>query len=64
MTLSMRKYYIICVIIGIVAFVALFLFTPAPWYIAIGAAFAAGGGMPYWFVNYKRKKRFTAFTNQ
>jgi len=38
------------------------LFTPAPIYISFGAAFAAGAGMPYWFVNYKRNKRFNAFT--
>lgn len=62
MTMSMTQYYIMCGVIGFVVFIGVFLFTPAPIYIAAGAAFAAGGGVPYWFVNYKRKKRFNSFT--
>lgn len=62
MTLEIRTYYIMCGVIGFLTMVILFLFTPAPWYAAIGAGITAGGGVPYWFVNYKRKKRFESFT--
>lgn len=62
MTMTMRQYYIMCGVIFLVAFIGTFLFTPAPIYIAAGIGFAAGAGVPYWFVNWKRKKRFASFT--
>ena len=62
MTMSVGKFYVISAVIGLLTFVGLFLFTPAPWHISTGAAFAAGAGLPYWFVNFKRNRRFNAFT--
>lgn len=62
LTITMPKYYIMCVVVGLLVCIGLFLFTPAPIYIALGAGFVAGGGVPYWFVNFKRKKRFNRFT--
>ncbi|MEE9314266.1 MAG: type II secretion system F family protein [Rhizobiaceae bacterium] len=62
MTMSMKKFYTIGVIVSIFCFLLALTLGGLPWYIAIGVGFVAGFGMPYWFVNFKRNRRFRAFT--
>ncbi len=62
MTMSIKKFYTIGAIVSVFCFVGIWLFSSLSWYIALGAGFVAGFGMPYWWVNFKRNRRFRAFT--
>lgn len=61
MTMTTRKFHTISVIIGIVSFFPL-LIIQLPLYAAVGLAFAAGLGGTRMFLNWKRNRRFKAFT--
>lgn len=58
--ISLRQFYIISAVVGIVCFlVMLILGLGLP--ISAGIGFVAGFGLPRWFVNFKRNRRFRAF---
>ena len=61
MKMSVKKFYIVSIGFGVFVAFALLVFAKAPLYIAAGAGFAAGLGLPRWVVNWKRAKRFRAF---
>jgi tight adherence protein B len=61
MTLSMRNFYIISVVLGVAGFFG-GLAGGAPLHIAGGIAFVAGVGLPRFFITFKRARRFKAFT--
>ncbi len=61
MTMSVTKFYIMSVVLGLAAWFLSVLFLGVPFYISIGLGIVAGFGLPRWFVNFKRKKRFNAF---
>jgi tight adherence protein B len=59
-SIDVRKFYIITVALGFAAMAATFFFGN-PWYAAVGVGFAAGFGLPRWFLNFtinRRKKLF------
>ena len=64
MNVTPKTFYTYSVVFGLVVFVALFIFARAPIYVAAGAAFVAGMGLPKWFVGFKRNRRIKAFTKE
>ena len=62
MTMTIKKYFTICIIVFFVTLFITLLIVRLPWYIGIGAAVTVGFGIPYWVVNFKRKRRFNSFT--
>ncbi|MDA8870204.1 type II secretion system F family protein [Rhizobiaceae bacterium] len=62
MTISVKKFTMICIVISLVLFFVLFVIVKAPIYVALGVAFAGGLGVPRKFVSMKRDRRFRKFT--
>lgn len=60
LTISVRKFYILSAVVGVVCFF-ISLIVGLPLYVAAGAGFAGGFGLPRWLVNFKRSRRFRAF---
>ena len=60
---SNRRFMIISAALGAFVAVAVFL-TGQAWYIALGAAFAAGFGMPRWFLGYLKRRREARFIEE
>ncbi len=61
MSISVTKFYILSFVMGVVSWFLSVLFLGAPFYICIGLGIVAGLGLPRWFVNFKRKRRFNSF---
>ncbi len=61
LTITTKQFYAMSVALGVVVFVAAFLFVTPNIFIAIGAGFAAAVGVPLWVLNYIRSKRFRKF---
>ena len=60
MTISMRQFVIFSVVAGVVFFfVALVVIQNL--FIALGIGIVGGLGLPRWYVNFKRKRRFRSF---
>jgi len=60
MTMSLRKFIVVSIIAGVVFFFVGLILTQNL-FLAIGIGFVGGFGVPRWFVNMKRKRRFRAF---
>ncbi len=61
LSLSFKQFLLISIVSGfLVAFGVLLLSQNI--FIALGAGFVGGFGLPRWFVNFKRNSRFKAFT--
>lgn len=60
MSISIRQFIVISVIVGVVLFFAA-LVAIQNLLIAIGIGFVGGFGLPRWFVNFKRARRFRKF---
>ena len=58
---SIKKFYVISIVLGLVSFFPLLIATKSL-YVALGLSFAAGLGLPRFFVSFKRARRFKAFT--
>jgi tight adherence protein B len=56
-----RTFWIVSVAVGIVVLL-LILLLRQPWFIGLGAAFAAGFGLPRWVLGFLAKKRTKKFT--
>jgi tight adherence protein B len=64
LTWSKKQYIVICVIVGFAAVPLLWLgagMGPLP---ALGFAIASGIALPYFYVNFTRKRRFKKFSNE
>lgn len=61
MTLTVRNFYIISVVLAVVGFLVSFA-AGAPLHIVGGISLVAGFGLPRFFVSFKRARRFKAFT--
>ncbi|MEP1206889.1 MAG: type II secretion system F family protein [Rhizobiaceae bacterium] len=61
MTLSVRNFYVISVVLAVVAFLGS-LVAGAPLHIAGGMSFVAGVGLMRFYISFKRARRFKAFT--
>jgi tight adherence protein B len=61
--IDVRKFHIITAGLAAVALVAFFLMGYA-WYVAIGAAFVVGLGLPRWFLGFTIGRRKKAFTRE
>ncbi|MGQ0741213.1 MAG: type II secretion system F family protein [Alphaproteobacteria bacterium] len=62
LTITPRTYYIVSAVMGVAAGVLLFFFVQQPWYVVLLGMFAAGLGLPRWwlrFVTRRREKKFT-----
>ena len=62
MDTTVKKFYTSSVIFGVVVAFLSLIFGGLPILFAIGLGFVAGFGVPRWFVNFKRKRRFKKFT--
>jgi tight adherence protein B len=60
LSLTPRKFIMICVALGFVMFVVLML-TGVGLLASVGIAFAAGGGLPFWALSYLKKRREAQF---
>jgi tight adherence protein B len=60
---SNRQFLIISAVLGLVVAAAVFLIGQA-WYIALGAAFVAGLGLPRWFLSHRKKRREARFIEE
>jgi tight adherence protein B len=60
LSLTPRKFIMICVSLGFVMFVAVML-TGVGLLASVGIAFAAGGGLPFWALSYLKKRREAQF---
>jgi tight adherence protein B len=61
--MSVGRFAVVSVFAGIAGFLV-FLMMKAPLLLAIGGGFVAGAGLPRFVVNWKRKKRQRAFTEE
>lgn len=58
-----RKYYIFCAIMGL-ATAAILLFITSNPLIAAAGLFVGGLGLPFWFLNFRTKRRVAAFVKE
>ncbi len=58
-----KKYYVVCVICGLVSAAALFLATQNVLMAPVGL-FIGGLGMPFWFLGFRKKRRIAAFVKE
>jgi tight adherence protein B len=63
LTWSKRAFYIGSAVLGLVV-AAVILVAGQAWYVALGAAFAAGIGAPRWLLSYLKKKRESRFIEE
>jgi tight adherence protein B len=61
--MSVGRFVVVSVFAGIAGFLV-FLMMKAPLLLAVGGGFVAGAGLPRFVVNWKRKKRQRAFTEE
>lgn len=62
MTISVRNYRIICVFVGVFALLFGYLIFPFPIFFLPFFAIGVGMGLPYYIVNFRRKRRYKKFT--
>jgi tight adherence protein B len=63
LTWSKRRFMVTAGVLGVGAFLAA-LIVGAGLLAALGFGFAAGGGLPFWFLNFLKKRRESRFLNQ
>jgi tight adherence protein B len=61
---SKRMYYLVCLLSMIGVFAVMMLVIRFGWIPSLGFALSGGVLLPHFFVNFKRKRRFKAFSNE
>jgi tight adherence protein B len=62
LSITPRTFYIVSAVVGAVTGISLFVFAQQPLYVVLAGTFAAGMGLPRWwlrFVTRRREKKFT-----